>query len=241
MLKITEENNKDNIAITDYDHGVVSFCNLNNPRIKIKPMYFELGFSSDAAIWGRVAVLRRLLIVLSLLPENYGLIVWDVYRTRAVQGRLFEWMRSEIKKRSPLLSDAENYNETLKYMSSPSKIGDDYCPPHLSGGAIDLTFFDVNSGLELDMGTVFDDCTNRASRDFFDEQQNLSESEIIIKKRRNLLRNSMEKVGFTSYLHEWWHFDIGDVFWGKELGLKPVFGPLFGNEEWPNSVTENSK
>ena len=239
MLKITEENNRYNIPISDHD--VVSFCNLNNPRIKIKPMYFELGFSKESVIWGRFAVLRRLRNVLKLIPENYGFIVWDVYRTREVQGRLFEWMRNEIKKRSPLLSDTENYNETLKYMSAPSKVGDDYCPPHLSGGAIDLTFFDINSGLELDMGTVFDDCTNRASRDFFNEKQNLSDADTLIKTRRNLLRDSMEAVGFTSYLHEWWHFDIGNVFWGKELALKPVFGPLFGNAEVPNTITEKIK
>ena len=42
----------------------------------------------------------------------------------------------------------------------------------------------------------------------------------------------MEKAGFTSYLYEWWHFDIGDVFWSRELKLNPVFGPLFGDEEW---------
>ena len=219
----------------------MSFNEIKNTRIKIRPMYFELGFSPYPAIFGRVAVFRRLLIILSLIPENYGLLVWDVYRPREVQGSLFEWMSNEIKKKKPLLSHNENYNETLKYMSAPSKVGDKYCPPHLSGGAIDLTFFDTDSGLELDMGTLFDDCTDAAGRDFFNKKEDLSESEIIIKQRRNLLRNSMEKVGFTSYLHEWWHFDIGDTFWGRELELDPIFGPLFGDEEWPIMTTDLSK
>ena len=237
--KIMEEIKKHGITIND--HQVVSFNNIKNTRIKIKPMYFDLGFSSSSAIFGRVAVYRRLLIVLSILPENYGIVVWDVYRPREVQGRLFEWMSNEIKKNKPFLSDVENYNETLKYMSAPSKRGDKYCTPHLSGGAIDLTFFDVGSGLELDMGTIFDDCTEVAGRDFFSKKEGLSESEIIIKHRRNLLRNSMEHVGFTSYVHEWWHFDIGDIFWGRELELEPVFGPLFGNEEWPNIIADFAK
>ena len=228
-----QKNNKYFIPQSDYD--AVLFSNINNSRIKLKPMYFELGFSPSPAIWARVAVLRRLVSVLQHLPANYGLLIWDVYRTRAVQGQLFEWMRIEIKKRSPLLSDTENYNETLKYMSAPSSIGDDYCPPHLSGGAIDLTFFDINSGLELDMGTAFDDCSNLANRDFFNDKQELTESEIALKNRRHLLKNAMEKAGFTSYLHEWWHFDIGTVFWAKQLGLKPIFGPLFGDDEWPNT------
>ena len=228
-------------GITVNDHQVVLFNNIKNTRIKIKPMYFDLGFSPSSAIFGRVSVYRRLLIVLSILPENYGLIVWDVYRPREVQGRLFEWMSNEIKKNQPLLSNSENHNETLKYMSAPSKIGDKYCPPHLSGGAIDLTIFDVNSGLELDMGTIFDDCTEVAGRDFFDKKEDLSESEMVIKQRRGLLRNSMEQVGFTSYVHEWWHFDIGNSFWGRELGLDPVFGPLFGDEEWPNIISDVAK
>ena len=234
-----KESNKYNITMSDHD--VVSFSDIKNPRIKIRPMYFELGFSACQVVFGREAVLRRLLMVLSLIPENYGFIVWDVYRPREVQGRLFEWMRKEVKQKKPFLNDAENYNETLKYMSAPSKVGDEYCPPHLSGGAVDLTFFDVDSGLEMDMGTPFDDCTDQAGRDFFNSRQNLSEQELIIKKRRNLLRNTMEDVGFTSYLHEWWHFDIGDTFWGRELVVNPVFGPLFGDEEWPVMATDFSK
>ena len=237
MTKKTEMMNKYDIPISDHD--VVAFYELKNTRLEVKPMYFELGFSSSPAMWGRAAVLRRLLLVLLHLPDNYGLLVWDVYRSREVQGRLFEWMRNEVKKRSPFLSDVDNYNESVKYMSAPSKIGEKYCPPHLSGGAIDLTLFDVNSGLALDMGTIFDDCSEMASRDYFNKKQNLSESEVLIKQRRNLLRKSMEEVGFTSYLHEWWHFDVGNSFWGKELELDPVFGPLFGDAEWP-SVTLNN-
>ena len=59
---------------------------------------------------------------------------------------------------------------------------------------------------------------------------------IKIKKQRNLLRGLMEDAGFTSYQHEWWHFDIGTIFWSKETGNTPVFGPLFGDEEWPKHV-----
>ena len=222
------------------DHEVVFFNEINHSRIKIKPMYFESGFSPYPAVFGRAAVLKRLLSVLTIIPENYGLIIWDVYRSRDVQGRLFEWMFNEIKKLNPLFTEIENYNETLKYMSAPSKVGDIYCPPHLSGGAIDLTFFDTETGLELDMGTGFDDCTAVAGRDYFNQKEILSESETRIKERRNVLRISMEEVGFTSYQHEWWHFDIGDVFWAKALGVSPLFGPLFGDLEWPIFIKDST-
>ena len=215
------------------DHDIVAFDEFKNARIKIKPMYCELGFSPHATVWGRMAVLRRLLLLLDLIPSHYGLLIWDVYRSRETQRKLFEWMRGQVRMRSPLLNDDENYNETLKYMSAPSNVGDAYCPPHLSGGAIDLTLFDVDSGLALDMGTVFDDCSALASRDFYNTKTDLSVLELGIQHRRNLLRNAMESVGFTSYAHEWWHFDIGNLFWGRELNVSPVFGPLFGDEEWP--------
>ena len=226
---------KYNIPISD--HGVVNFCEIENERIRVQPMYFELGFSTSPEVLGREAVLRRLLRVLPHLPNNYGLLVWDIYRPREVQGKLFEWMRNEVKKRSPSLSDADNYTESVKYMSAPSKIGDKYCPPHLSGGAIDLTLFEVDSGLKLDMGTVFDDCSEMAGRDYFNKKPNLFGEEVLIQQRRNLLRKLMEDVGFTSYCYEWWHFDIGNIFWGKELELDPVFGPLFGDAEWPKDLT----
>lgn len=220
-----------NLSINDYDP--ILFSNEINKRIKTKPMYFELKFSSIKEIYGRTIVLRLLEQALEYVPNNYGFLIWDVYRSRAVQARLFDWMSNEIKQKNPDLTDSENYNETCKYMSPPSKIGDFYCPPHLSGGAIDLTLFEINRDAELDMGTVFDDCTEKAGRDYFNLKQNLSCEEIAIKDRRNILRNAMEKVGFTSYEFEWWHFDIGDVFWSRVHGCSPLFGPLFGDLEWP--------
>ena len=43
----------------------------------------------------------------------------------------------------------------------------------------------------------------------------------------------MEACGFTSYEYEWWHFDFGNVFWSCEVKRPVIFGPLFGDEEWP--------
>ena len=160
--------------------------------------------------------------------------VWDVYRCRETQGRLFEWMRNEIRKRSPELTDLENYEEARKYMSAPSKIGDEYCPPHLSGGAIDLTLYDMATGNECDMGTIFDDCTEHAHSDYYERTTTiLDEENIKIRERRRLLLSAMESVGFVRYQYEWWHFDIGDIFWSRITGRPPVFGPLFGDTEWP--------
>lgn len=215
------------------EHECVEFHEQIHPQIKIKPMYYELGFSPSASIFGRKLVLDKLLQALLNIPKEYGFLIWDVYRPREVQGKLFNWMKGEIKQKHPHLSDSEVSQEASKYMSPPSKVGDTYCPPHLSGGAIDLTLFDLSNGVELEMGTPFDDCTHIAHRDYFDSIVIDSKEKEQIRKNRVLLRSAMESVGFTSYQYEWWHFDIGNIFWSKAVNHSPLFGPLFEDQEWP--------
>jgi D-alanyl-D-alanine dipeptidase len=62
---------------------------------------------------------------------------------------------------------------------------------------------------------------------------------IEIRDNRRILRNALTAAGFSSYEHEWWHFDLGDKFWGKfwekypELMVKAEYGPLFQDKEYP--------
>ena len=218
---------------TPNDFSVVDFADLIHPRISIQPKYFELGFSGSPKIYGRGAVRDRLLAALELLPPDYGFHIWDIYRPRSVQAVLFDWMRAEIKKRSPQLTDEENFAEACNFAALPSSLGEFNCSPHLSGGAIDLTLFEVATGNIVDMGTVFDDCSEHAYRDYFNKLTVLTAEQQLIKTMRDYLRNAMERVGFVSYEYEWWHFDIGDRLWGKVTGHAPVFGPLFDDNEWP--------
>lgn len=223
------------------DYEAIEFHDTLHDRIKICPMYYYLGFSPIKNIFGRAAVYYRLVKALALLPAEYGLLIWDVYRPRVVQAELFLWMREEIRKKLPELNEEEQYAETKKYMSAPSQIGDDYCPPHLSGGAIDLTLYSIETGYELDMGTPFDECSERAHSHYYERQKRLSEDNRFIKERRKLLREAMEHVGFTSYQYEWWHFDLGTIFWSNTLNCPSVFGPLFGDEEWPKHIQASLK
>lgn len=221
------------IKFSPGDDQPIEFSKATHARIQVRPMYFEIGFSPSPRIVGRRAVLNGLLNALHDLPAQYGFLIWDVYRPRAVQSRLFDWMKDEVRKKSPTLSEQENDDEARKYASPPSKIGDAHCPPHLSGGAIDLTLYDIASGEPLDMGTVFDDCTERAHSDYFNTKCHLSSADRAIAERRYLLRTLMEQAGFTAYQYEWWHFDLGNILWSRIVGQPAVFGPLFGDNEWP--------
>lgn len=218
------------------DFSAVLFDNSINSRIHAVPKYYELGFSDSPLIYGRKAVLTRLTKALDFLPESYGFLVWDVYRPRQVQAKVFDWMRNQIRKSNPQLTEEENFQEAKKFASVPSKVGESYCPPHLSGGAIDLTLFDRATNEPLNMGTIFDDCSNRAHANYFKTLTELSAEDAEIKKNRDMLSFAMKNAGFTTYEYEWWHFDIGDLFWGRMLNISPVFGPLFGDEEWPSEL-----
>ncbi len=218
---------------SEADYDIVEFHNQLHPRIKVEPAYFNNGLSSRADIYGRSVVLSRLLKALDKIPEHYGFLVWDVYRPRVVQAAIFEWMCKEIGQKMPYLSDEEVFLETCKYASLPSVVGEDYCPPHLSGGAIDLTLIDLNTAQKLDMGTPFDECSGRAHLEYFDQKIQLTSDEQLMKYNRHLLRLAMEHVGFTSYQYEWWHYDIGNMFWANSLKQEAIFGALFGNNEWP--------
>ncbi len=221
------------ILFTKNDYDAVQFYSTLHPRIQVLPMYYNLGFSYSEMIYGRRVVLDRLISALALLPTYYGFLIWDIYRPRAVQAKLFEWMLSEIRKKRADLSVEETFQEATKYMSLPSRPGDLYCPPHLSGGAIDLTLYGYNKHEILDLGTPFDDCSELAHSNYFEIHPPRNMEEEAIKSKRLLLKRAMQSQGFTSYFYEWWHFDLGNIFWSRATGKKAVFGPLFGDKEWP--------
>ncbi len=80
---------------------------------------------------------------------------------------------------------------------------------HSFGMALDITLLDA-SGAELDMGTGFDDLTERSQPAM--EQQLLARGELTQAQieHRQLLRDAMAHGGFVGIDSEWWHYDLGD-------------------------------
>jgi len=80
---------------------------------------------------------------------------------------------------------------------------------HSYGMALDITLLD-EKGVELDMGTGFDDMTelsHPALEDGFLQRGDLSAAQVA---HRQLLRGAMFQAGFVGINTEWWHFDCGD-------------------------------
>jgi len=80
---------------------------------------------------------------------------------------------------------------------------------HSFGMAVDVTLVDA-AGRELDMGTGFDDLTERshpALEEGFAIRGELSPLHV---ENRKLLRAAMAHGGWQGINTEWWHFDCGD-------------------------------
>jgi D-alanyl-D-alanine dipeptidase len=115
------------------------------------------------------------------LLENYNLRIkiFDAFRPLSVQKQMWA-----------IYPDPN-------YVADPSKGS-----RHNRGAAVDITIID-SSGAEINMGTEYDNFTEKAHYDYED----LPEP---VKDNRKLLHDIMVKFGFIPLETEWWHFDYKD-------------------------------
>ena len=121
-------------------------------------------------------------------PDHH-LLVLDALRPQRVQQQLW---------------DALQGTELLGYIAEPSRGS-----IHSFGMALDITIVGPD-GQELDMGTGFDDLSERSHPSL--EVVLLEKGEITEEQvgHRRLLRDAMFQAGFFGINSEWWHFDCGD-------------------------------
>ncbi len=113
----------------------------------------------------------------SLADRGVGLKIWDGYRPRSVQYKMWEV--------SPM----------------PGFVGDPrQGSKHNRGAAVDVTLVNLVTGGELEMPTPFDEFSLRAASTFSGLPLNVAAN-------RTLLQETMQAQGFTTISREWWHFD----------------------------------
>lgn len=176
---------------------------------------------SSASIAVRKTVCKMLLEAEKLLPEGYCFKIYDAYRPIAVQQALWNYFRQQKVKENPSLSDAEIDKLTAFCVSFPSY---NILEPslHNTGGAIDLTIVDSN-GNELDMGCEFDEFTDKAWTNHFEQDCYNGERNETVRNNRRMLYNVMKEVGFTNLPSEWWHYDYGDDKWAQLNHTTPIY------------------
>ena len=158
--------------------------------------------------YARKSVAEKLMKAEQMLPPGYRFKIYDGYRPICIQERLWKHYRQDLKNKYPYLSDEELDYKTSFFVSKPSH---DILHPslHNTGGAIDLTIIDAD-GKELNMGTHFDDFSDKAWTNHFEEYENNE----VVRNNRRLLYWTMINTGFTNLPSEWWHYDYGTKFWG---------------------------
>jgi len=120
---------------------------------------------------------------------DLSLLVLDAMRPQRVQEQLWAALQG---------------TDLLGYLAPPERGS-----IHSFGMAVDITLVD-GLGHELDMGTPFDDLSERSHPAL--EEPLLARGELSVEQiaHRQLLRNAMQHGGWVGINSEWWHFDCGN-------------------------------
>jgi D-alanyl-D-alanine dipeptidase len=160
------------------------------PGLKLDIRYAtNNNFTHQRVYDSAVCMLRRetaeklLAVQKELASSGLSLKVFDCYRPLSVQKKFWSLVPDE------------------RYVADPSKGS-----RHNRGAAVDLTLIRISDSGELEMGTGFDDFSERAHRDYTDLP-------VDARSNRRKLEDVMVRHGFTGLPTEWWHFDDND--WQK--------------------------
>lgn len=135
------------------------------------------------------AALEQSVAWLAAHKPEYRLLVLDALRPQRVQEQLWTTLQG---------------TDLLTYIAEPARGS-----IHSFGMALDLTLLDAQ-GRELDMGTGFDDMSERSHPAL--EADMLAAGELTAQHldNRRWLRDAMLHNGWHGINTEWWHFDCGD-------------------------------
>jgi zinc D-Ala-D-Ala dipeptidase len=167
----------DLIEITQLDSSIrldIRYATTNN--FLHRPVYRQA-----RAFLQRPAAEALVRVNANLKPKGYGLLVFDAYRPWSVTKFFWDMASKEERKKG--------------YVANPKKGS-----RHNRGCAVDLSLFDLQTGLEVPMPSAFDDFSERASPKYKGSPEKS-------RATRDLLRAAMEAEGFAVYKSEWWHFD----------------------------------
>lgn len=213
-----------NFSVKCLDEELVDPVQYSGGQITSQSAYYEQGIKGSIDLCPmRKGVADRLKKALFLLPEGYTFKIFDAWRPYDVQYSLYYNYFG-------VLADSGKYDEctvkelhkvTRTFVSFPKK-GEEVSYVHSSGGAVDLTIIDEN-GRELDMGSGFDEFTDRSNTDYYE----VHEIDEHVRQNRRLLYHVMSESGFVNLPSEWWHFDYGDKFWAHYTGKPVLYKSLY--------------
>ena len=169
----------------DYDTTAWTELTRLDPTIELEIRYATTDNFMDTVVYdcGRCFYRPRVARALAdvqreLSPRGLGLKMYDCYRPRPYQQRLWD-----------VMPDA-------RYVARPEKGS-----VHGRGAAADLTLIDLDSGRELAMGTPYDFFGEAAYTTTTDLPADVLQN-------RAILQEAMQRHGFSTIRTEWWHFNF---------------------------------
>jgi D-alanyl-D-alanine dipeptidase len=133
--------------------------------------------------------LQRAVEAIAKSRSDLRLLILDALRPQRVQERMWAALEG---------------TQLTRYLADPARGS-----IHSFGMAVDVTLADAN-GRELDMGTAFDDLSERSHPALESEHLARGELTSLQLANRALLRGAMTAAGWRGINSEWWHFDAGD-------------------------------
>ncbi|HET7084055.1 MAG TPA: M15 family metallopeptidase [Rhizomicrobium sp.] len=204
------------------------------------PPYWGPVEGATEKLWLRRSVAEKLARVNARAAAGgLELFLLDAWRPRSVQAYFHDvWMPRELRRRNPGLEGAALTEEVERYWAAPSDSPDSPAP-HATAAAVDLTLCWKDgrwqNGEALWMGSLFDDVTELAHRDRFENlrAENFSFSDREARANRRLLHWLMTEEGFAGHPDEWWHFSWGDQMWAALTGAAAAHYGLASIPEAP--------
>lgn len=142
------------------------------------------------------AALRR--VQARAAGQGYGLLLFDGYRPQRAVDCFLRWASLPEDNRTKM-----RYYPNIRRDEMVAKGYVAAQSSHSRGGAVDLTLFELATGMLVPMGGDFDLMDARSHH----AASGLTEAEA---KNRECLRRLMEGCGFEAYQSEWWHYVLAD-------------------------------
>jgi D-alanyl-D-alanine dipeptidase len=191
------------------DDARAGLVRVEHPRIRVLAAYWHEGWPHAVpGAWLRPQALHRLSRAVGQLPHGFGLAVFDAWRDPRLQA---------------VLHDKVYAGRDLPpgFVAYPDR-DPRRCPPHASGGTVDLTLTWRSHALSL--GTLFDAFVPEAAAAALEPDGPRAARDL-----RRLLAATMGGAGFVQHPQEWWHWEYGTRYWAA-VRERPV---LFGHAHPP--------
>jgi D-alanyl-D-alanine dipeptidase len=194
------------VAAQPASHQAEPLVEVAGDAIPALHSYAQAGWAHAAdRQWLRAGLLVRLQQATETLPPGFGLAIFDGWRPLALQRELYETLTPGLDPDGPVLV-------------APPAEDPAAPPPHLTGGAVDLTL--TWNSVPLALGTGFDEFTPRAAASAFEHVPGP------VRALRRLLYHALHQHGLVVLADEWWHFEYGTRLWSA-LTAQPVrYGPI---------------